>query len=297
MLKLDTVLITGGSSLLATNWAKLIRDEYQVILVLHKRIIKIEGCKTLIADLSCEQSIINLIKQTKCDLIIHTAALTDIEYCEKFPNEAVSVNVDITTNISKACKRSDVKLVHISTDQLFSGGRSFIKENEIPSALNVYGKTKQLAEEGVKNSGCNSLIIRTNFYGWGPSYRKSFSDWIISSLREEKKITLFEDVFYTPILIDTLVEIVHELLNAEETGIFNVVGNDRISKYQFGLKVADIFSLSANVIRGSLLERPNLVVRPLDMSLSNAKVNKVLLGCTKGVENDLISLRETKIRK
>ena len=80
-------------------------------------------------------------------------------------------------------------------------------------------KTKAESEITVLENHKEALIIRTNFYGWGLSYRKSFSDMIIGELRKGKRIKLFEDVFYTPILIDTLVKIVHSMINLREYGI------------------------------------------------------------------------------
>jgi dTDP-4-dehydrorhamnose reductase len=122
-----------------------------------------------------------------------------------------------------------------------------------------------------------ALVIRTNFFGWGPSYRRTFMEFIIEALRSGKSVTLFEDVFYTPILVEAAASAVHDLVERGASGIFHVVGDERVSKYGFGLEIARQFNLDSSLIAsGSLLDQPGLVQRPRDMSLSNHKVCKKL---------------------
>ena len=104
---------------------------------------------------------------------------------------------------------------------------------------------------------------------------------------------MFTDVFYTPIIISELVDTIHILLDKNLAGIFNVVGNERISKYMFGKKIAQIFSLDDKLILpDSFMNRKDLVNRPLDMSLSNDKIY-LHLGKRLGNINDhLIKLKE-----
>ena len=211
----------------------------------------------------------------KPDIIIHTAGLTSVELCEENPQLAQAVNVEFAGNVALTCYQKGIQLVHISTDHLFSGDPLMADESLPTSAMNVYGKTKALAEKLVLQNCPKGLIIRTNFYCWSPSYRSSFSDKIINTLRQGKELNLFDDVFYTPILAEKLILVVHKLIESRECGIFNVVGDDRISKYHFGLAVAKQFGLNANLIkRSKMKERPELVKRPQDMSLSNNKVTQ-----------------------
>ena len=272
----ETVLITGGSGLLAINWARCIKSQYKVVLGMHNRMIKVEGCKSIFLPISSVKEIIDLVKAENCEIVIHTVAITSIEQCENEPELAEYVNVKLAENMAIACQYLDVSFVHISTDQLFKGTQQFMTEDCLVSPLNIYGKTKAESEKIVLESNIRALIIRTNFYGWGLSYRKSFSDMIIGELHKERSIRLFKDVFYTPILIDTLVKIVHDLIKMKLSGVYNIVGNDRISKYDFGLKVAKIFSLDMSLVEsGSLSDRKDLITRPLDMSLSNKKINEI----------------------
>ncbi|NQV76552.1 MAG: SDR family oxidoreductase, partial [Bacteroidetes bacterium] len=203
--------------------------------------------------------------------------LTSVEKCENNPDLAFRVNVGFSKLIAYATKQLGIKMVHISTDHLFDGNKSMLTEEEPSRAINVYGQTKSLAENTVLQHNPDALVIRTNFYGWGTSYRKSFSDHIIQSLRKHQKLFLFNDVYYTPILAENLIQTVHDLLDKKAKGTFHVVSDDRISKYDFGVLIAEKFGLDKSLIQKSTLKsNMNLVQRPGDMSLSNKKVRDLL---------------------
>ena len=279
------ILVTGGSGLLALNWAQAVSGRSSVTLGLHTRQIVVQEAQTQQIDLESTDDIVRTIEKTSPQAVIHTAGLTSVDRCESEPELAHHVNVTLAVNVAKACAIAGVGMVHISTDHLFSGRDQLVDENEEPAPINVYGHTKAEAERRVLDANPQSLVIRTNFYGWGTSYRQSFSDIVINALRAGSEITLFQDVFYTPILVETLALAVHELINLKATGIFNVVGDERISKYDFGFKLSEELGLEYGHVRsGFFSDQTSLVQRPRDMSLSNQKVCNLLgrrLGGTK----------------
>jgi len=159
--------------------------------------------------------------------------------------------------------------------------------------LNAYGRTKAEAEMRVLEVHPAALVIRTNFYGWGTTYRSSFSDWVLSGLRARKIMTLFGDVHYSPILAEVLVRAVHELVAIGADGIFHVVGDERISKLDFGRRTAAAFGLDASsILPGVLADRTTGIQRPKDMSLSNAKLRQRLGRNLGGVTDHLARLRQ-----
>ena len=114
-------------------------------------------------------------------------------------------NIQIAKSLASVCSKKKIKFIHISTDHLFDGTKSYYTENDTKSPLNNYAKTKSQAEDEILALNKDALIIRTNFFGWGPSYKNSFSDKkFLSTLESDKKIELFEDVFYSPISVDEL---------------------------------------------------------------------------------------------
>jgi dTDP-4-dehydrorhamnose reductase len=267
------ILLTGGSGLLALNWALAVRERATVMLGMHRRSIALGNVECHLLNLESVDQLARTLEVIKPDVVIHTAGMTSVEQCEAEPELACHVNSDLAENVAQACAQTGIALVHVSTDHLFAGAESLVGENCPVAPVNIYGRTKAAAENRVLGIDPRSLVIRTNFFGWGPSYRQSFSDIVINELRAGNGITLFQDVFYTPILAETVAHSVHELIDRRASGIFNVVGDERISKYEFGLQLAGRLGLDNGLIKpGSIADRPNLVQRPCDMSLSNQKV-------------------------
>jgi dTDP-4-dehydrorhamnose reductase len=271
------ILITGGSGLLALNWAVQCRDDYEVVLCLHERQVFLSGVTNIFCDLSSVYEVKSVIQEIRPHCVIHAAGLTNVDVCEEDADLSDHVNVTLASNVAKACLEQETSLVHISTDHLFSGEHQSLSESSIVSPVNAYGRSKALAEEVVLSVNDKALVVRTNFYGWGTSYRHSFSDFIIQNLRNGKIVKLFDDVFYSPIVIERLVTICHELIEINASGIVHVVGDERLSKYCFGEKLASVFDLDVSLIqRTKFRVEEGFVKRPLDMSLSNCKVSKML---------------------
>jgi dTDP-4-dehydrorhamnose reductase len=282
-------LITGGSGLLALNWACALRDRQQIILGLHHRQVSLDGALAVQISLDSLDDLMQQMEIIQPQYVVHTAGLTSVEKCEFNPILARELNVNIAINIAKACAILKIPLVHISTDHLFSGTEAFTVEYFPVSPINTYGSTKAEAELRVLEENPETLIIRTNFFGWGTHYRQSFSDFIIRALRAKKKLELFDDVFYSPILVEALALATHDLMTLNARGVFNVVGDQRLSKYGFGLQLAKEFGLDGGLIQASQIARQSLLVkRPLDMSLSNKKAVG-LLGRDFGTISDYLS--------
>jgi dTDP-4-dehydrorhamnose reductase len=266
------ILITGGSGLLALNCACALRDTHQIILGLHHRQVSLDGTFAVSINLDSLDDLMGQIEIIQPQYIIHTAGLASVEKCESNPLLARELNIILSINVAKVCAMLKIPFAHISTDHLFSGNEAFAVENLPVSPINTYASTKAEAELRVLEENPEALIIRTNFYGWGTSYRQSFSDFVIRTLRARKKVELFEDVFYSPILVEPLARATHELMSLKSKGIFNIVGSQRLSKFDFGLKLAKEFDLDVGLIKATQIARqPLMVKRPLDMSLCNKK--------------------------
>jgi UDP-4-amino-4,6-dideoxy-N-acetyl-beta-L-altrosamine transaminase/dTDP-4-dehydrorhamnose reductase len=276
------VLFTGGSGLLAINWAICIANDFEVVLGLHRQYVSIPGIRLAWINMESVDAFSTVLEKIQPELVIHCAGLTNVEKCETDPLLAQHVNVELAVNVGIACKEKNIKLVYISTDHLVSGDKPLVTEEEPVSPMNRYAQTKSEAENRVLAISKNNLVIRTNFYGWGTVYRDSFSDFVISNLRKGKTISLFKDFFYTPILIEDLANVVMQLISFDANGIFNVVGNERISKLEFGTKLATRFGLDKGLIQAiRFSDRKDLIKRPIDLSLSNQKT-KALLNKTFG---------------
>ena len=276
--------------MLAVNWAIQMRDIWDVHLLLHRRKITIPGVVSHMVDISTADAAGHVINRLSPDLVINSVALTDVDQCERDQDLATQCNVMVAANMALAAKATGSKFIQISTDHLFDGAEPLRSEIDQPAPANHYGMTKWQAEKVVAEVLTESLIVRTNFFGWGPSYRPSFSDWILGALEIGQPVNMFTDAYYTPVYMPNLIKAVHGLFAAGQSGVFNIVGGERLSKYQFGKRLSRVFGCDESLIRPTLLSQmSDLVPRPLDMSLSNDK----LLSTNAVVMPDLSTMLET----
>ena len=287
------ILITGGSGLLALNWACRMRDECEVYLARHARDIRLRGARVVPLELESIENLRRGVESCRPDWVVHTAGISSVDQCERDPEKAREAHAGLARNVAEVAAGLGLGLIHISTDHLFSGTRSMYTEDDAPEPLNVYARTKLLAERWVSEAHPGALIVRTNFFGWGHRFRQSFSDWIIQGLSNEETLTMFDDAFFTPILADRLAVAAHRLLQEGGAGVFNVCGDERISKYEFARQLARAFGLPEHLlVRGKIRGMRLLAERPPDMSLSNMKARQKL-GASLGTATDfLLELRQ-----
>lgn len=290
------VLITGGSGLLSLNWACTIRHKWDVILGVHHHPVKLKSTRPYQLNLELPDALSKQLADLSPDLIVHTVGMTNVDDCERSTQEAEHVNTKIALNVAEVAKARGISLIHISSDQLFDGKRSFYTETDPVRPINIYGATKALAEKKILEINSSALIIRTNFFGWGHSQRQSFSDWLIYNLRSGEKLKLFDDIHITPILADTLALASHDLLDKGAVGVVNVVGDERISKYHFAQLLCQAFDLPSRLIqRDKMINSKFLASRPLDMSLDNSLLRKILGRDIGGVSDFLYKLRDQEL--
>jgi len=286
------ILITGGSGLLALNWACAIREKWDVVLGTHQRAVSLAGTTSRPVDLTSAAAFAREVEDVRPDVIVHTAGLTDVDRCEADPARAIEGNASPARCVAEVAALQSVPLVHISTDHLFTGERPLVDEAESPRPMNQYAVSKLRAEEWVIAACPSALVVRTNFFGWGHASRRSFSDWILDSMRAGKSLSLFDDVYFTPILASRVAAECHGLLDRGQSGIFNICGDERISKYQFALRLARAFELGEDGFRKSSIAGAGLkALRPNDMSLDHAKARQALGAAPVSLDDDFRELR------
>lgn len=292
-MKKKRLLITGGSGLLALNWACALRDTWDITLGTHQHSVDLVGVRVTPMTLDDPALLRAQFEKISPDLVVHSAGLTSVDKCELFPALAHQANIEIAKNVAQSVAMHGAALVHVSTDHLFSGRQSLCTEAEQPDPVNQYGRTKALAETIVMQVNPAAIVVRTNFFGWGHATRQSFTDWLIYNLRAGKELSLFDNVYFTPILADALALAAHELVEKGVSGVFNLVGDQRLSKYEFACVLADHFCIPENLLLPHSFDGSELVAaRPHDMSLDNSKARQVLGRDLGSVPQFLAALRE-----
>lgn len=288
------VLVTGGSGLLGSAVSFYFKDYFDVVATYTTHKVMIKDCETIYLDITNEKNTINLIRKVHPDIIVHTSALVGINICEKEKELAYKVNVEGTKNIVDASQYTKSKMIYISTDYVFDGKKGSYKESDKPNPINYYGKTKLEGEKFIDVK--NGIIVRTSIYGWNIiKEKKSFSSWIIDELTDNKQINVFVDQFNSMMLVNNIAEALKEIIDKDLNGILNIASSERISKYNFAIKLAEIFDLNKDLINPI---KNNDVAgyekRPLDVSLDIAKAKKLLKTELLDINNSLLMMKELK---
>ena len=243
------ILITGGTGLLGSALIRNYPNKYDVIATTsdtphsaNNKIIKMDITKLI--------EVKQVFDKYNPDIVIHTASIGNVDYCEKNQDQAYQVNVIGTRNIISNCKKHGSKLLFMSSNAVFDGRNPPYNEKDKPNPLNYYGKTKLMSEIDVQESGIEYAIIRLILmYGWNnPQERKNPVTWLIDLLRMNKKVKLVNDTYANPLLNIQAVRAIWNVIQLNEKGIFHVAGKERVNRYEFGLHVADAFGLNKNLI-------------------------------------------------
>lgn len=218
-----------------------------------------------------------LLDQIQPDVIVHAAALADVDLCERDPVIAYRANVVATRNLVDWGERQKptLRMIYVSTDQVYDlPGES--DEDEV-APINVYALTKLWAED-VASRLDNHLVLRTNFFSLGNGGRTTSVDWIVSSCQTGRPITLFRDVLFNPLHVDHLAELVAELLPQNARGIVNLgASGGGLSKGDFIRSVAERFDLStAGMKEGSIADVKLEARRPCDTRMGTSKAERLL---------------------
>ena len=276
------VLVTGSSGFLGSHIARALQFNGFTVVGTSRRGSDSPSPGSRHEIMKCDladASFMCVVDRAAPDAIVHAAAMADIRACEEQPDLAVKVNVDATAALARWCRDRDARFVFISTDQVFSGERSWSQEVDAANPIHVYGQTKADAEAAIDTLNARSTIARVSLvYGSSPSGRRSASEQIVNMIRAGDRPQLFTDEFRTPILIDDVASAIVELLHAVKSPpIVHLAGPDRLSRYELGMRVAEAFHLDTSSIVGLRQDEVELKPpRPKDLSLDTSLARQVL---------------------
>lgn len=270
-------MVTGASGLLGSNCLLLLDGISRRFGLCHQHEIYLPGVMMWSVDLLSQTARGSAFKDVKPDLVIHCAALTDVDYCEQYPDRAVELNCNVSAQLANATAESGCDFVYISTDAVYGLGKGFFSEDDHPEPVNEYGRSKLQGEWAVLNANARSLVLRTCIYGWNAQEKYSFSEAILKSLVLQQDIFLFKDVTFSPILVNDLLDVIIQLLEIDANGIYNVGSPTGVSKLAFGQILAEKSGLASKYIKPIVLAEKELqAVRPLNPTMDVSKVSMAL---------------------
>ncbi len=240
-------------------------------------------------DVTDREATISLIREIKPELVIHTSALTNMDLCERDEKLAHNLNVEGTQNVVDCCKIVNGKIVYISTSNVFDGTKRIYHEEDKPNAINNYGLTKLQGEKIVLQSDLPFLILRTDQpYCWvKPWQKKNSVIRVLEKLEANEAVNDILDWYNTPTFVDNFAEVTVKLIKENRNGIYHVVGSDFVNRYEWALKIAEVFNKDQHLIHPIMSNQLNIVAKRANGHLSNKKViyetNIKLLGIAEGL--------------
>jgi len=247
------VLITGASGMLGATLVNELKTNFNIFATGNST-YKEQHTQYMKFDLKYD-SYEELINWSNPDIIVHSGALTDGNFCEENPNLAFDIN-GISLHKFLNATSNDVKIIYISTDAVFPSSLHLAKESDSVLPENVYGKSKELGEFFLNTSvNRNYTIVRTTIVGLNINQNKSgFVEWIINSVKENKEFGLFTDVLFTPISIWNLAEEIKFLIETDNINKETLhIGGELCTKYQFGMKLIESLNLSSKKVFKTLI--------------------------------------------
>jgi len=271
------IAVTGSRGLLGGNFLWAAHDQWEVFALHRSRAPVVPGVTGVFLDLSDFTGIRSVLDKIKPSVILHLAAATGVDWCEGNRAEAVLLNVRVTEAVARWSAENCAKMVLMSTDSVFDGKRGLYRETDTPNPVNFYAQTKLMAEAATVANTSDYLILRANFYGWNGEPKRSLAEWILAEIGNGNIVPGFQDVRFSPLLANTLSEIMLQMIDRDARGLYHVASADRISKYDFALLIAEIFRKDDALIRRALLSESSLIAkRPLDTSLRTERLRKEL---------------------
>ena len=223
------ILITGGGGQLALSFYSMFKNKYQIFCLPRRKF-----------DVTNINQIKSVLQKYNPDTILHCAAMTDVDGCEKDPTLAESVN---SQSIKKIVDVFKGDFLYISTDYVFDGSCGPYEETDTPNPINIYGKTKLLGERILQKNSKNWTIIRTNVL-FDLQSEASFLSWVINSLKEEKDIEVVDDQLNNPIWVNDFSYVIDLVIDKDIKGLFHIGSNKIYSRYEFAIMIAKVFELN-----------------------------------------------------
>ncbi len=295
------ITIIGAGSTTATALIPMLLDETDAQLQLvssnptateHPRVV------ADVVDIADRSALKDAVMRFMPEVIVNAAAMTNVDACEMERQLAWTLNVTVVEHLVRIARATDAHLVHLSTDYVFDGEAGPYTEQDLPSPINYYGKSKLAGENAITTAGIDHTILRTNVVYGPPSGRPDFVQWVIKALDTSRPITVVTDQFSNPTYVDDLAMAIIRVVERKRTGLYHIGGADYLSRYDFARRIATFFKVSTDLIRPiTTAELQQAAKRPLKGGLVSLKAQAMLGLRFRGVESGLVSVRHAMFQR
>jgi len=253
------ILITGSNGMLGHDLIETLKDSHELVLTTSKTL-----------DITDKDSTIKCIKENRPDVVINSAAYTDVDGCETNQDLAYAVNGEGVRNLALGCREVDCPLVHVSTDYVFDGtARDPIEEDGEIGPISVYGKSKLKGEEAIEEILDKYFIVRTAWlYGING---KNFPKTMLELAENHPEITVVYDEVGTPTYTPDLAYGISQLIETDYYGIYHLTNSGSCSWCEFAKYIFEVAGLDINVVPVTASEFSRPAPRPSYSVLKNKK--------------------------
>jgi len=272
------ILVTGASGLLGLNFSLQHAAQHEITGVVNSQALRPQApFKVLSADLSLPGSGTALLEAEQPEVLLHCAAVANLETAEKDPALARRVNAELPGELAEASRRLGVRMVHLSTDAVFDGMHGPYSESDQPNPVSAYARSKWAGELAVAAANPQAIIARVNFYGWSLTGRRSLAEFFFNALSAGKPANGWTDVFFCPLEVNTLGSLLLEMAQQGLEGLYHVVSPECLSKYEFGCRLAQSFGFDETFVKPTRVAESGLsAARSPDLRLSTEKLSRDL---------------------
>jgi len=247
-------------------------------------------------DITDEGQVEKALREIRPDWVLHCAAMTDVDECERNFERAMAVNADATGTIARAARGCGAKMVFVSTSFVFGNSNKALLENASAVPVNNYGKSKLVGEKKVAESGAKHIIVRIDQpYGWvGRGQKQNMVTGTLGKLKAGKSFNVVVDWFNSPTYMDNFYDVLYALVEKGALGTYNATGKTRLSRFEWAKKIAVEWGLDEDLIEPVKSESLKLPAKRPDVLLDTGKVEKATGIEMMGVDEGLKRMKESK---
>jgi dTDP-4-dehydrorhamnose reductase len=248
------ILICGSNGLLGQRLALSLcsQTQYEVLNTSHHRsfVFDRQLFDYTQLDIRSKSDTKSLVSSFQPEVILNAASATDVDWCEANREQAWKINVVGVENLVEASKKVGAKLIQVSTDYVFDGKGGPYDEDDTPSPISYYGRTKLAGENAVRASGIPHAIVRTIvLFGYGIDVRLNYALWVVRDLRAGKTIQCVTDQISNPTFVGDVSFALTRIFELGRSGMYHICGPERLSRHEFACRIASIFGLDLSLIR------------------------------------------------
>ena len=283
-------VVTGANGLVGSRLCWQLETRGHEVVALGRGERRGEGAGRWVSlDLTDGAAVERALTEARPEIILHPAAMTDVDGCERDPRGAWAANVEATAHVARAATTLGAHLVAVSTDYVFDGDAGPYDEQATPNPRGAYAQSKLAAELAVRVLAPGAAIARTAVvYGWPMAAKANFGAWLVNTLSQGQQVRLFEDQWVSPSLADNVAAMLVELGERRLGGTWHVAGSDVVDRVTFGRALCEVFGFDASLVVPSQMAALKLASpRPSKSGLNTAKAADELSAKPMGVREQL----------